>query len=208
MNKFLIVLIFPIAGYSQDILSDNRDNQTYQTTEIAGTIWMTNNLAYKTDLSLSPTSEIINIYNLYGRYYHVDEFEYVCPDGWRIPDVDDWTKYFQFLTSQHVPEVELEISRIEKPIHYTFSNYSDHIDLFAEGNPLNLSPTGRIEGGVQNIPDSYADFWTMDANEEVSGKTHIHIMNPWTTIHSHKHHLQTSKKKKLRFFMVRCVSDL
>ena len=164
---------------------------------------MLDNLDLNTDLS--ETFDEMEKYDLAGRYYHMSEIDSICPVGWRIPNVEDWISYFKFLAVEQTPGVELEITSIDDPVHYTISNYSDKIDLFADGNLLELKPTGRVEGEVFNLPDNYADYWTFDANEEVEGRSHIHIMNPWTTIHSHKHHLKLNQKNKLRKFMIRCV---
>ena len=86
-------------------------------------------------------------------------------------------------------------------------NYEKRIDLFKQGNPLSLNPTGRIDGGKFNIPDFYADYFTTDSKETFKGKSHIHIMNMYTTIHSHQHNLQEEKEDELRKFAVRCVKQ-
>ena len=80
-----------------------------------------------------------------------------------------------------------------------------HSKVFKKGNPLNLNPTGRIDGGKFNVPDVYADYFTTDSKETFKGKSHIHIMNIYTTVHSHEHNLQPEKENELRKFMVRCV---
>jgi hypothetical protein len=88
-------------------------------------------------------------------------------------------------------------------------NYEKRIDLFKKGNSLDLNPTGRIEGGKFNfnITTFNADYFTTDTKETFKGKSHIHIMNPYTTIHSHEHNLQTDKEEELRKFKIRCVKQ-
>ena len=211
--KFLLILIIccPLICSGQSTtLTDLRDGKSYQTVNINGTLWMLDNLDHITQNSTGLTSKQIENYrqfNLNGRYYHFQELDSICPVDWRLPDVDDWTRYFNFLVTDY-PEVKLDILSFDEDNYYTsFMNYDKSIDLFKEDNPLNLNPTGRIEGKTFNIPDVYADYWTRDPQETFEGKSHIHIMNAWTTIHSHKHHLRPNKKNKLRKFMVRCVSD-
>ena len=209
MIKFAVLLIFLLSilpCYGQDdILIDVRDGKSYPVININGTIWMLDNLNLETALSTGLSQLYIDRYNLRGRYYHMSELDSVCPTGWRLPDVQDWIDYYDFMVSTQYSEVSLAIDSMTKPVHYTISNYSETIDLFANTNLLNLKATGRIEGNVQNIPNDYADYWTLDDNEEFKGRTHIHIMNPWTTIHSHKNHLRPKKVEELRKFMVRCV---
>ena len=186
-------------------LTDIRDGQSYSMINANGTYWMLENLNFATNLSSGLTSEQNEKYNLTGRYYHMAEIDSVCPSGWVIPNVQDWINYYKFMVAEQYPTVKLEIKAFENPLNYNIAGYNNDINLFEEGNLLNLMPTGRYEGGVLNIPDVYADFWTLDEHEEFEGTTHIHIMNVWTTIHSHKHHLKPKQKRKLRKFMVRCI---
>jgi hypothetical protein len=101
---------------------------------------------------------------------------------------------------------------------------NDSIDLFGEQNPINLMSNGRVEGGEYFFYEDMADYWvkdppnfnTGDRNNRpglvhvlpkvYDGTTHIHIRSKvLTNIHSHKHHLDPKKERKLRKFMVRCV---
>ena len=197
-------LATPCFG-QQENLTDTRDGQSYPIVDINGTIWMMDNLNFSTDLSVGFTAEQKEKYDLNGRYYHMMEIDSICPAGWVLPNVQDWINYFNFLVKNQYPDVTLEIKSFENPLNYNIAGYDTKIDLFKEGNLLHLKPTGRYEGTQLQIPDVYADFWTIDESEDFEGTTHIHMMNVWTTIHSHKHHLQPKKEKKLRKFMVRCI---
>ena len=160
--------------------------------------------------------------NLQGRYYHVNELATVCPCDWRLPDPEDWINYFDYLAKATVDSTQVQLSTDKS--HIAFHEYSDDIDLFAPESPLQLIPTGRFEGGEFILPKDYADYWTHDPPnfgpgdrnerpgvvivipEVEDGKTHIHMRQKgFTNIHSHKHHLDPDKEKKLRKFMVRCV---
>lgn len=212
----LILLTFtallPAICFGQaETFSDPRDGKTYRTTIIHNTLWTLDNLDYITEMSSGLTSrqlEEFSKFNLHGRYYHFLEVDSVCPPGWRLPNVQDWMDYFNYLVKDHRPKVKLEMLVVDDPTHYTsFLNYSKRIDLFKAGNPLNLNPTGRFEGTVFNIPDVYADYYTRDERESFKGRSHIHIMNAYTTIHSHEHNMQPEKEEELRKFMVRCVKS-
>lgn len=155
---FSILLITSYVGNCQlSTYLDSRDNTTYNTVSIDSRIWMTDNLNYITLQSQESTSVQQSKHTLSGRYYHMDELDSICPSEWRIPDVDDWMSYFKYIATL-VKRVELRITNIDDPVHYTIANYSDKIDLFAKGNLLNIAPTGRIESGNQNIPDNYSDY--------------------------------------------------
>lgn len=208
--RFLITLTIitaPLFSFSQtETVTDIRDGKEYRITSFEGVTWMLDNMNIETQLSVGLSHKDVEKFNLSGRYYHMYELDSVCPARWRLPNVLDWIKFFEYTVNTQYPNVNLEIDSIAKPVHYTISEYSEAIDLFNNTNPLKLRPTGRIEGGILNIPTDYADYWTIDNNEEIDGRTHIHIMNPWTTIHSHKHHLKPKKENELRKFMVRCVT--
>lgn len=223
MKQLLLSIIctMPLICFGQtDTLLDIRDNKTYHTKEIDGTVWMLDNMNYRTKLSFDvpPEQELL----LIGRYYYLTELDSVCPAKWQLPNPDDWLRYFEYLAITN--DVLLEFTG--EWSNFTFSGYKGKINLFADDNPLNFEPTGRYEGTMFNIPTDYADYWTLDAptyqtvNKEehggsdhvhimsglVKGKTHIHIRpNEFTNVHSHNHHLNPKKKKKMRRFMVRCI---
>ncbi len=172
---------------------------------------MLDNLDYDANNSVALSEEQktnFKKFNLHGRYYHFINADSVCPGGWRLPDTQDWIDYFNFLVKENPKRVKLKMIALEDENYYfSFVNYEKRIDLFEEGNPLALNPTGRIEGGKFNVPDVYADYFTTDSKATFRGKSHIHIMNIYTTIHSHEHNLQPEKEDELRKFMVRCVKQ-
>jgi uncharacterized protein (TIGR02145 family) len=208
----MVATLFPISCLAQvDTLTDLRDNKKYRIKTISNTTWMLNNLDYQANYSVGLTEEQkteFKKFNLHGRYYHFINTDSVCPGGWRLPNTQDWIDYFNFLVKGSPKKIKLEtIALQEENYYFSFLNYEKRLDLFKEGNPLNLSPTGRIEGGKFNAPDVYADYYTTDNKETFKGKSHIHIMNIYTTIHSHEHNLQHDKENELRKFMVRCVKQ-
>ena len=226
MKQLLICIIFttPLVCFGQiDTLLDIRDNNIYNTKEINGTVWMLDNLDFVTNLSFDIPPEKKE-FQLSGRYYYLSELDSVCPVEWQLPDPEDWLRYFEYLV--HTKSTDMVLEFTGELTNFTFSGYKGKIDLFADDSPLHLGPTGRYEGTIFNRPNDYADYWTLDAptyqtvnNKEhgdsdhvhimsglVKGKTHIHIRpNSFTNVHSHDHHINPKKKKKMRRFMVRCI---
>ncbi len=71
--------------------TDSRDSKTYNTVNINGQVWMTENLNY------NPSSGISACYGndfsnciLYGRLYDWETAKMVCPDGWHLPSDAEW----------------------------------------------------------------------------------------------------------------------
>lgn len=218
MKSILIIVLLINYGclYSQisvpDTLTDIRDNKKYRIQTINGITWMLDNLNYEAEYSIGLTEEQKHEhkkFNLKGRYYHFETVDSVCPNGWRIPSIEDWNNYYNFLLIQNRKKTDLEVVELkdEKEGHryVSFLNYKRKINPFAQGNPLNLYPTGRMEGNKLVAPSTWADYFATDDKETYKGKSHIHINQEWTTIHSHEHNLQPEKEAELRKFMVRCV---
>jgi len=223
-----IIFVFSSNGcWAQiDTLTDLRDGKKYRIKTISNTTWMIDNLDYEAKNSVGLTQEQkdkfsagltqeqkdeFKEFNLSGRYYHFETTDSVCPNGWRLPDTKDWIDYFNFLVKESPRKVKLETIELTKENYYfSFMNYEKRIDLFKKGNSLDLNPTGRIEGGKFNfnITTINADYFTTDNKETFKGKSHIHIMNLYTTIHSHEHNMQPDKEEELRKFMVRCVKNI
>jgi uncharacterized protein (TIGR02145 family) len=217
-------LLTALTSFCQEFLTDCRDNKNYKVVEINGTFWMAQNLAFESSLS-SPLSEEQRAKQpgLTGRYYHLDELDSVCPCDWKLPDAEDWIDYFNYLAVQQTDSLQIKLS-VDKA-HIAFMNYDHEINIFSESNPLGLIPNGRMEGDQYYLYEGLADYWVLDPPnfgngernqrtglvhvipEVFDGKTHIHLRTKGVTnIHSHKHHLDPKKEKKLRKFMVRCVS--
>jgi uncharacterized protein (TIGR02145 family) len=217
--KQMLTILFFITFYRlnaqvsvPDTLTDIRDNKKYRIQTINSTTWMLDNLDYEAKFSFGLSDEQKFEYkkiNLKGRYYHFETIDSVCPIGWRIPSIKDWDNYYNFLLSINRKKTNLEVVELkdEKEGHryVSFLNYKKRIDPFAKGNPLNLNVTGRIEGNKFIAPSTWADYFATDDKETYKGKSHIHINQEWTTIHSHEHNLQPEKENELRKFMVRCV---
>lgn len=65
---------------------DNRNNKTYKLQNVAGKLWMAENLNYETSNGSFCSLEGGDDYCAkYGRYYIYSAAMRACPDGWRLP---------------------------------------------------------------------------------------------------------------------------
>lgn len=77
-------------GLPEDVsvFEDPRDGQVYPYVGIGGREWFARNLACEGGASFR-NSPAMN--DVFGRYYSWNEAVRACPEGWRLPDAEDWT---------------------------------------------------------------------------------------------------------------------
>ena len=202
-----LALAFDASAQSGTVLIDPRDDTNYTLTEIRGTIWMKENLNLTTDLSMVLGPEVYDDSIAVGRYYHVHELDSICPPGWKLPNMEQWLDYFDFLDEIH-PEVTLAYEdKLKKDDLYRIIEYEGIMSPFEENNPLNIKQTGWIQGGQysSDVPHLLATYWIQNITDDKLNRSHIHITPMWTHIHSHKHNVKPKDEESLRRFMVRCV---
>jgi uncharacterized protein (TIGR02145 family) len=86
-NKVLTVESESESQYST--FTDPIDGQKYDIINIDGDWWFAENFARYLPNAYYPNKDSINNHS-YGRLYHWEDTERVCPEGWHIPNIMEW----------------------------------------------------------------------------------------------------------------------
>ncbi len=69
--------------------TDSRDGQVYPTVQIGNQVWMTKNLAYKSQGSFAYKNDEKNVAK-YGRLYLFESLKNAVPKGWHVATDEEW----------------------------------------------------------------------------------------------------------------------
>jgi len=175
---------------------DSRDGREYQTITINNIEWFIENLKYETENSYCPNFSGNEEICTSANFYTYKESQIVCPEGWRLPTLEDW----EFFIDELSKTTTIERYSFKKQFRADIIDYS----LF-KTNPLKIKAIGRVEGN-QFLKGDIIDFWTIDKNQN-DLRYHMHIMPNSIQGHTHRHHIE-DKPEKIRMFPIRCVMEV
>ncbi|WP_290938339.1 FISUMP domain-containing protein [Fibrobacter sp.] len=91
----------------QNIITDERDGQSYKIVKIGEQTWMAENLRYESEHSFCNENDPVSC-SKYGRLYHRDVADRACPVGWHLPNESEWRTLFATVGGQTVAGKKLK----------------------------------------------------------------------------------------------------
>jgi uncharacterized protein (TIGR02145 family) len=141
---------------------DPRDGQTYLITKLGNVSWFNRNLNYEMEESFYFKNKDQASIRKEGKMYTFEAAQNACPEGWRIPTLEDWEERLSclgFAVERHGIGMQYigdgsPVSKLSIPIIGT--GYIDPI-------------TGKADFFDSNI-NKLVEFWTSSTSEK-DGKT-------------------------------------
>lgn len=179
---------------STNTLTDHRDYQTYKTTTIGTQTWMGENLKYVFDKNTHKIDCLrgvlggvdCNSLKLALSYTWSKAIQGACPDGWRLPSMEDWKILFEAVGGKYVAGVELKsTSGWDGTDSYGFTAYPTK---FAYVNDQMLSSIAEA-----------TNFWSSDDyDSEYAYSMHLGRINDYASF---------EYSQKSANYPVRCLKE-
>jgi len=165
---------------------DKRDNRRYQTIDIGQQTWFSENLKFKTEKSLCYKRKGKNCED-FGRLYRYDELDEVCPESYRVPNVEDWNELKSSFESADILALTSKLKM--RGAGYQFAKRS----FIGKGEAMSI---------WINQMNQYAEFYHV----------HLHLLKPMyfkeTDYSTHEiFHAHPVEGLKNRKFSIRCMKS-
>lgn len=180
---------------AQGIFIDSRDKQEYKWVKIGDQVWMAENLNYNVVDGVNPTSVGESKWDkkLMGILYSMELAIENCPDGWHLPNVEEWTELKESIGSYNAGGKLKAVDTIYwQGINEGAVNSSGFTAL-----PMSGGTNSWIWEILQE--GNEAVFWS---------STEIDIKKGYTyRLYSNSSDLHIVGDRKKWFYSVRCVKD-
>jgi uncharacterized protein (TIGR02145 family) len=200
-----------------DFIMDSRDNKRYKITTIGTQTWMAENLNYRgtepDTIGSCHSNQPANC-TMYGRLYSRVEamacsdhnsctstiqakHRGICPEGWHIPDDDEWDVLAKYVDPNYDPETNNNIvGRKLKAINGWKRSYGDYY-------------LGTDDFGFAALPGDYGCSVSLDTDEGTWWSSSVTEDNRgwYRTMFHDENYLGRSNSIVVCGFSVRCVKD-
>jgi len=147
-----------VSAVPSDIFTDTRDGKVYNTVKIGNQVWMAQNFDYDEEDSVCYDNNNTNG-KKYGRLYTWEMAINVCPEGWHLPNNDEWYKLcnyaYSIIRTAHTKNIQVN-QKLGKYFKAKegWNNY-DYKGKF--GNSERKSGNGEDKFGFAALPSGFYD---------------------------------------------------
>ena len=206
-----------IIAYTLRDTRDAKDIKEYPIVKIGTQYWMRSNLQATTYRDKTPIEEQTvqgteagyftddDIEYFYNGYVLEKEGKYLAPDGWKIPETEDWNRLEEYVEG----DASLLKDGVWRDVHYTEKGE----EITKEALPNNnramfcVQPVGNWMGKELNedAVGTVCAYWTWDADENGIPKTTAFFTSQdnkiqWESVYS-------KGKDYYRVISVRCIRE-
>ena len=191
MGAVLIVFLAASASYA-GTMKDRRDGKTYKTVKIGDQEWMAENLNYQTGESKCYENKPENC-DKYGRLYVWREAVTACPDGWHLPNEQEFED-LKTLAGQKADDIDQAGTVLKSTIGWS-----------ENGNGTDGLGFGALPAGGYGSYDSFTNegnnayFWS---SSEYDSSVACHLDLDYSDEYAN-----VFNYNKLNAFSVRCVKN-
>lgn len=204
------------CGYSA-VLTDARDGNSYLVIPIGNQCWMVNNLGYLPKVSPASQGSFlkahyyvysyqgidiqqaknINHYQNYGVLYNWPAAISACPEGWRLPNDNDWREMTDFLGGELIAGRKLKSPRVVPDPHPRWT--TPFIDATNETGFTGLPGGYRDKSGTFYFLGLFAVWWSATEGQQTAAHNR-YMLNYGKEIYP-------NYLNKAYGFSVRCLKD-
>ncbi len=171
---------------------DERDGKTYKTVTIGDRTWMAENLNYKTNDSYCYKDKAANC-SKYGRLYAWDAARSACPEGWHLPDKEEFERLFKSVGGESIAGKKLKSKNGWKDGGNGTDSFG--FSALASGCSYGYDSKGYNYEGIG------ADFWS--SSEANAGSAYYMVLD-YRYLNAG---LETGHTASDRRLSVRCIQD-
>ena len=150
----------PNVSYGE--MTDARDNQVYKTVKINDNVWLAENLNYKTSTSYCMKDDSTYC-EKYGRLYNLDVAQTICPEGWKLPSIDDWHDLY-------AAAQKIQPDSLARYVLWSKSFTKGTNELGFSGTPTSVWDINRSSQGYIAQDDAF--YWSSTGNNTFELYTH------------------------------------
>lgn len=149
-------------------LKDSRDGKTYKTVKIGKQVWMAENLNYQTGKSKCYDNKPENC-DKYGRLYVWREAVTACPDGWHLPNNQEFED-LKTLAGQKAGDIKKAGTVLKSTTGW--NDYKGECGNGTDGLGFGALPAGRYDSSSVyfDLEGNLAGFWS--STEGSSGRAY------------------------------------